>query len=402
MTTAAPLRCSVDAVTDRRRTVAAHGATAAVAALAVAALVENLVSPTVTVDGVVYDRGPDALLAAVLTAAVVLVVLRRRLGVLAPLGAVVLFGLASFAAPVWLIDSSALFVLVMVLCGLTGYLVDDRFGRLGLPVLWLVGLVAALQYPRPSWSMGIAVLAFITVAWAVGLLIRYPVARARSAEEHAVRVEQEQAEAARQAVLEERRRIARELHDVVAHSVSVMTVQAGAVRRVLREDQDREREALLAVERTGRDAMAEMRRVVGLLREEGEAAPLSPQPGLETLSALLGTVRDAGLDVDLVVEGERRALPPGLDLAAFRVVQEALTNALRHARPTRASVMLQFAPDTLRIEVANDGAGGGPIGRGHGSTGMRERVALYGGTVESGPREGGYLVAATLPIGGAS
>jgi signal transduction histidine kinase len=388
-------------VTDRRRTVAAHGATAAVAALAVAALVENLVSPTVTVDGVVYDRGPDALLAAVLAASVVLVVLRRRLGVVAPLGAVVLFGLASFAAPVWLIDSSALFVLVMVLCGLTGYLVDDRFGRLGLPVLWLVGLVAALQYPRPSWSTGIAVLAFMTVAWAVGLLIRYPVARARSAEEHAVRVEQEQAEAARQAVLEERRRIARELHDVVAHSVSVMTVQAGAVRRVLREDQDREREALLAVERTGRDAMAEMRRVVGLLREEGEAAPLSPQPGLETLSALLGTVRDAGLDVDLVVEGERRALPPGLDLAAFRVVQEALTNALRHARPTRASVMLQFAPDTLRIEVANDGAGGGAIGRGHGSTGMRERVALYGGTVESGPREGGYLVAATLPIGGA-
>jgi hypothetical protein len=144
MTTAAPLRCSVDAVTDRRRTVAAHGATAAVAALAVAALVENLVSPTVTVDGVVYDRGPDALLAAVLAASVVLVVLRRRLGVVAPLGAVVLFGLASFAAPVWLIDSSALFVLVMVLCGLTGYLVDDRFGRLGLPVLWLVGLVAAL------------------------------------------------------------------------------------------------------------------------------------------------------------------------------------------------------------------------------------------------------------------
>jgi signal transduction histidine kinase len=321
--------------------------------------------------------------------------------VAAPLGAVVLFGLASFAAPVWLIDSSALFVLVMVLCGMTGYLVDARFGRLGLPVLWLVGIVAALQYPKPAWSMGIAVVAFMTVAWAVGLLIRYPMERARSAEEHAVRVEQEQAEAARQAVLEERRRIARELHDVVAHSVSVMTVQAGAVRRVLREDQDREREALLAVERTGRDAMAEMRRVVGLLREEGEAAPLSPQPGLETLSALLGTVRDAGLDVDLVVEGERRALPPGLDLAAFRVVQEALTNALRHARPTRASVMLRFAPDTLRIEVANDGVNGGPVGRGHGSTGMRERVALYGGTVESGPREGGYLVAATLPIGGA-
>jgi signal transduction histidine kinase len=249
--------------------------------------------------------------------------------------------------------------------------------------------------------MGIAVLAFMTVAWGVGLLIRYPVARAQSAEQHAARLEQDQAEASRRAVFEERRRIARELHDVVAHSVSVMTVQAGAVRRVLREDQDRERDALMAVERTGRDAMAEMRRVVGLLREEGEAAPLAPQPGLGTLEALLGTVRAAGLDVEYVVEGERRTLPPGLDLAAFRVVQEALTNALRHARPTHASVRLRYAPDALRIEVANDGVNGGPVGRGHGSTGMRERVALYGGTVDSGPRDGGYLVAATLPIGGA-
>ena len=186
--------------------------------------------------------------------------------------------------------------------------------------------------------MGIAVVAFMSVAWAVGALIRYPVARAHSAEEHAARLEHEQAEAARLAVLEERRRIARELHDVVAHSVSVMTVQAGGVRRLLRADQERERDALLSVERTGRDALAEMRRVVGLLRDDGETAPLAPQPGLDTLDALLGTVRDAGLDVDLVVEGARRELPPGLDLAAFRVVQEALTNALRHASPTHASV----------------------------------------------------------------
>jgi signal transduction histidine kinase len=386
-------------VTGRRRTLAEHGVTLAVAILAVAAFAEDLVSPTVVVRNVSYDRGPEAVIAAVLVAAVVLAVLRRRLGVIAPLAAVALFGVASFTAPVWLIDSSALFVLVMVICGMAGYLVDDRGGRLALPVLWTVGIVATLEYPRPAWSTGIAVLGFMTIAWSVGFLTRYPVARARSAEAHATQLEHDREEAARQAVMQERRRIARELHDVVAHSVSVMTVQAGGVRRLLRADQERERDALLSVERTGRDALAEMRRLVGLLRDDGEISPLAPQPGLDTLDALLDTVRDAGLNVDLVVEGGRRELPPGLDLAAFRVVQEALTNALRHASPTHASVRLRFAPDALRIEVANDGVNGGPIGRGHGSTGMRERVALYGGTVESGPRDGGYLVAATLPIG---
>jgi signal transduction histidine kinase len=401
MTTALPARCSVDAVTERRRTLAEHGVTLAFALLAVAVLVEDLLSSTVLVKDVRYDRGPEFVIVLVLAAAVALIALRRQFGVLAPIGALALFVAASFAAPVWLIESSALLVFVLATCGLIGFLVDDRGGRVGLPAVWITGLAATLQYPAPTWSIGIAALAFLTIAWTVGFLARYPIARAHSAEEHAARLAEDQADAARRAVLEERRRIARELHDVVAHSVSVMTVQAGAVRRVLREDQGRERDALLAVERTGRDAMAEMRRVVGLLREDGEAAPLAPQPGLGTLDALLGTVRAAGLDVEYVVEGEQRTLPPGLDLAAFRVVQEALTNALRHAKPTHASVRLRYATDALGIVVANDGVNGGPVGRGHGSTGMRERVALYGGTVDSGPRDGGFLVAATLPIGGA-
>ena len=399
MTTAAVARCSVDAVTDRRRTLAEHGITLVIAVLAVAVLAEDLASPTVRVADVRYDRGPEAVIVAVLVLTVALIALRRRLGVIAPMAALGLFGLAAFISPVWLIESSAVLVLVLALCALTGYLFDDRGGRFGLAVVAAVGLAAVLEYPKPTWSIGIAALGFMTIAWTVGFLARYPVARARSAEEHAVRLELEQAEAAHRAVLEERRRIARELHDVVAHSVSVMTVQAGGVRRLLTPEQEREREALLAVERIGRDALAEMRRVVGLLRDDGDEAPLAPQPGLDTLDALLGTVRDAGLDVELVVEGERRSLPPGLDLAAFRVVQEALTNALRHARPSHASVRLQYAPDALRIEVANDGVNGAPPGRGHGSTGMRERVALYGGSLESGGRDGRYLVAATLPIG---
>ena len=289
----------------------------------------------------------------------------------------VLFGLASFRAPVWLIDVSALFVLVMMLCGITGYLVDDRFGRLGLPVLWLVGLVAALEYPRPSWSMGIAVLAFMTVAWAVGLLIRYPIARARSAEEHAARLEEDQADAARRAVLEERQRIARELHDVVAHSVSVMTrpgrrrppacsrpTRAGA-RRTGRGRAHRARGA-------GRDATRGRR---AARRRRGGAARTAAGPGQHSRRCS-HPVRAAGLAVELAVEGERRTLPPGLDLAAYRVVQEALTNALRHAGPRTPRCGCRYAPD----DAADRGrerraSAAGPGGRGHGSAGMRERRA---------------------------
>lgn len=202
-------------------------------------------------------------------------------------------------------------------------------------------------------------------------------------------------------LLDERRRIGRELHDVIAHSVSVMTVQAGAVRRWLAPAQEREREALLALEATGRDALAEMRRLVGLLEEEAEGASrYAPQPGLAALAPLLGRVREAGLAVELAVEGRPRTLAPGLDLTAFRVVQEALADAVGHDGAW-AEVRVRWAERELRIEVVDPGADGG---RGtHASpalAGVRGRVALYGGRLESGPRTGGgHLVRATVPLG---
>jgi signal transduction histidine kinase len=179
-----------------------------------------------------------------------------------------------------------------------------------------------------------------------------------------------------------------------------MTMQTGAVRRLLLPEQHREREVLLSVEQTGRDAMSEMRRLVGLLKEEEAAAAYSPQPGMGSLDTLIATVREAGLPVDVELEGEQQELPPGVDLTAFRVVQESLTNALKHADPTHAWVRVRWAPDGVRIEVGNDGRSrpdGSHPGFGH--AGMRERLGLYGGRLESGPGvDGGYVVRAYLPV----
>ncbi len=224
--------------------------------------------------------------------------------------------------------------------------------------------------------------------------------RAARLERRAALLEREREEQARAAVAAERARIARDLHDVIAHSVSVMTVQAGAARLLLDEEPERAREPLLAVEETGRQALAEMRRLFGIVRgNEGEAA-LAPQPSLAHLDALLEQARKAGLPVEVTVEGERRVLPPGVDLAAYRIVQEALTNARKHARPARAQVAIRYERDALELEITNDGRarrnGEGP---GHGLVGMRERVALYGGELEAAPSaEGGYAVRARLPV----
>jgi signal transduction histidine kinase len=194
--------------------------------------------------------------------------------------------------------------------------------------------------------------------------------------------------------------IARELHDVVGHSVSVMTVQASAVRRLLRPEQEREREALLMVERTGREALAEMRRMVGVLRRPEEGPALAPQPSLEHVERLVEQARKAGLSVELRVEGDRQPLPAGVDLTAYRLVQEGLTNALKHARAERAQVVVRYGDGDLEVTVSDDGRGAGSgDGGGHGLVGMRERVTVYGGELEAGPQaEGGYRLRAKLPV----
>jgi signal transduction histidine kinase len=393
-------RYGLEVETDLRARLGRHAVTVLAACFAAGALVEDLVSPTVTLGSGRYDRGPEAVVAAVLVGAVALLALRDRLGVVAPICAVALFGLATLPAPAWVLDSTFVYLLVMLTCGLGGYLAQSRLTHAaGLLVVLLAGSTAAWRHPDRHWGQWAGVIAFMSIAWVAGTIVRGPVVRARSAESRAVQLEQDQAEAARQAVIDERQRIARELHDIIAHSVSVMTVQAGAVRRRLTPDQTRERESLVAVERTGREAMAEMRRLVGMLHEEEANPSYSPQPGMQALDTLIERVRAAGLPVDLEVEGARRELPPGVDLAAYRVVQEALTNTLKHAGPAQAWVQICWSDEELRIEVANNGRNTAPA-TGYGHAGMRERVRLYGGRLESGPRpDGGYVVRAYVPIG---
>lgn len=228
-------------------------------------------------------------------------------------------------------------------------------------------------------------------------------------------LEREQAEALRRAVEHERARIARELHDVVTHNVSVMVIQAGAARTIMKTSPEQAGEALLAVEAGGRAAMTELRHVMGLLTmaDDGDtrnagadladtAAELAPQPGLGQLETLVGRVRDTGLPVDLTVTGPTRPLPPGLELAAYRVVQEALTNTVKHASGATAAVTIEYGPEQLRVEVTDAGGqpgAGAHAGSGRGLIGLRERLAVYDGTLNTGRRlTGGYRVEALIPL----
>jgi signal transduction histidine kinase len=245
----------------------------------------------------------------------------------------------------------------------------------------------------------------LAAAWILGQGVRQRREHAAALEGRAARLEREREEKARQAAIQERLRIARELHDVVAHSLSVIGVQAGAARLVLDADPypTRAREAVAAIEATANRAMAEMRRALGILRDTEQAgAALAPLPGLDRLPALLDQVRAAGLAVDLTVNGTLRPLATSIDLSLYRIVQEALTNALKHAKATHAEVVVCYAAHDITVEVTDDGQGPPPPtgrSRGAGTIGMQERVTLFGGELRVGPRpQGGYAVRACLPI----
>jgi signal transduction histidine kinase len=201
-------------------------------------------------------------------------------------------------------------------------------------------------------------------------------------------------------VAEERARIARELHDIVAHAVSVMVLQVGAVRHKLPQTLDEDRDALGHVEQAGRTALAEMRRLLGAMRRDGDGLDLAPQPGLDGLDSLVEDVGRAGLPVRLHVDGDAVALPRAIDLSAYRILQEGLTNALKHAHASRADVTVRYTSDELEVEVVDDGAGATTSdGLGHGLVGIRERVKIYGGEMNAGPaREGGFVLRARLPL----
>lgn len=247
------------------------------------------------------------------------------------------------------------------------------------------------------WSQRVASLFWASqsvIAWLVGALVR---ARLQTREQRRLR----EVEVRERAAAEERNRVARELHDVVGHNITVMTLHASAVRRRLAPDQVEEREALETVERSGREAMTEMRRMVAVLRQEGDATQLAPAPGLADLDGLVARIESAGLPVDVAVSGERRALAAGIDLTAYRLIQEGLTNALRHAnRPTRAAVRLTYEVDRLGVEVVDDGgAVNGVLQPGHGLLGLRERVSVHGGHLSVRPRPvGGFELVAELPL----
>jgi signal transduction histidine kinase len=265
-----------------------------------------------------------------------------------------------------------------------------------------VGVDAIVAHNDPHGGFGNFVFTSLVfaVAWAVGFAISRKFHEAEEARERAAAAERAREERARLAVSDERARIARELHDVVGHSVSVMTVQASAARRMLRPDQEKERDALLVVEQTGREALAEMRRMVGVLRRPEEAPALAPQPSLEQIQKLVEHTREAGLPVELKIEGDPVQLPAGVDLTAYRLVQEGLTNAIKHARAEKAEVVVRYTDGRVELLVSDDGrGGGGGDSGGHGLLGLRERVAVYGGELEAGSLAGGgYRLRATLPV----
>jgi signal transduction histidine kinase len=236
--------------------------------------------------------------------------------------------------------------------------------------------------------------------WAAGRLIERRTNEAARLERQTRILEEEREQRAREAIAEERARIARELHDIVAHGVSTMVLQVGGVRRRLKGDQSAELDVLINVEETGRRSLVEMHRMLGIMRQADNGALLAPQPGLGRLEELAESTRAAGLPVELSIEGEPVELPSGLDLSAFRIIQEALTNTLKHAGPARASVTVTYLPDALDLEVLDDGAGSANSDAGgHGLLGMRERVALFDGRLDTGVRpDRGYRVHAHLPL----
>jgi signal transduction histidine kinase len=272
----------------------------------------------------------------------------------------------------------------------------DRLARVMVPVAVLTSAAIGIGERSERGLNWVQVLADLVVTFGVPLMLgRMTFNRRR-------RVAHDRDLATREAVAAERAAIARELHDIVAHHMSVMVVQAGAARAVGESDPAAASDALRQIEASGRTGLAEMRRLLGILKAEGNGDGRMPQPGLADLGKLVDSMRATGLAVDAIVEGSPRPLPPGVDLSAYRIVQEALTNALRYAGGASARVVVRYQSDALELEIADEGPGT-PGGQqrpgGHGLIGMRERAQLFGGEFVAGPRPGGgFLVRARLPF----
>ena len=300
-------------------------------------------------------------------------------------------------------NASAPFAGLLVAAYASGAYTSPRDGRIAAVLIGVAVIAMSLAIGEDAVGDAIFIGGILYAVWGAATVVRSRHDLATALAARTVELEHEREEKAKLAVAEERARIARELHDVVAHKLSIMVLQAGAERRAIGDEREETRAVLETIEETGRTAMAEMRRLLGMLRRSDDELALAPQPSLSHLDDLVAQVREAGMPVDLRVEGDPRPLPPGIDLSAYRIVQEALTNALKHAGPARARVVVRYGASDLDIEIADDGAGAEepvPAG-GHGLVGMRERVALFGGDLATGRgRGGGYTVRARLPLAG--
>jgi signal transduction histidine kinase len=369
-------------------------------ALIVIAAVEGAVEVVVRQDSVSAPT-TSPWFAAPATALMILPLLaRRRFPFAAPALLWLLGAILSFIDGQLVVFTTSVFIAGIVASFLLGGIRDSLQSPLGLAIV--LGCAAIVVYNKPDHNA--AELVFIPLLFAIGWLggfaVRERADEAEAAGARATQAERERDAAARIAVAEERARIARELHDIVAHAVSVMVLQVGAIRHRLPEELADDAEALEGVEQTGRSALAEMRRLLGAMRRDGDALELAPHPGVDRLDALIDDVGRAGLPVELHVEGEPFPLPQAIDVSAYRIVQEGLTNALKHAHARRADVTVRYRADELQIEVRDDGDGSSASdGLGHGLAGVRERVTIYGGDMTAGPADGrGYVLSTRLPL----
>jgi signal transduction histidine kinase len=324
-----------------------------------------------------------------------------------PVGA--LWVSVAFTVPFWILDypdapiGSNLLILLYSLAAHAGRPSSIRHFWGTFAVLMSVLTAGVLSHNDDvPWLALPANIVVIATMWILGDNLRTRRDYLHELEQNAAMAEERQVAEAQRAVQQERTRIARELHDVVAHSMSVMVVQAAAARRIVTRSPADATAALEAIETTGRESLHEMRRVLGVLRGDEDEAELAPAPGLDDFGRLLQQCEEAGLPVDLEVTGDPRRLAPGLELSAYRVVQESLTNSLKHAGPARATVRLHYRPEMLELEVTDDGRGASSTAGagGQGLIGMRERVDAFGGTLAAGPRPGGgFRVSASFPAG---
>ncbi len=342
--------------------------------------------------------------AAPAMALVILVLLgRHSFPFSAPAATWLLAAAVSFLDGQLVVRTVSAFISAMIASFLLGNLLDARAARIGLAIV--IGGAAIVVYNQPGHSASelIFIPMLFGITWFSGMALRERAGHAEAAEQRADRAEQERDAAAAAAATEERARIARELHDTIAHAVSVMVLQAGAVRHKLPHAHAEHKSALRDVEQTGRTALADMRLLLDAMRDSGDhGSELAPQPGLDRLDRLIDDVGRSGLPVRLRVTGDRFPLPGGLNISAYRIVQEGLTNVLKHANAGEAVVSLGYAPDQLCIEIQDNGRGLAPANGhrpGHGLIGIRERVRLYDGDMTTNtPEGGGFLLRVRLPL----